>query len=87
MNSLFEKERARGFLGKQEKNARVRRCGQLDVDGFIFASPGECSFVFSVKIFLSRAKNKIQIFSCRWSTRFLISSRWQGGEGADVNNM
>ena len=44
-------------------------------------------FAFSVKIFLRRHKNKIQIFSCRSGRRFLISSRWQGEKAVNVNKM
>jgi hypothetical protein len=42
---------------------------------------------FSVKNFLIRGENKVQVFSCRIFKRFLISSRWQGAPIAGVNKM
>jgi hypothetical protein len=42
---------------------------------------------FFVKNFLICAQNKVQVFSCRISERFLLSARWPGARIAGVNKM
>src|SRR5437588_11041474 len=43
-----------------------------------FSLLGNTLVLFFVKIFLTRKKNKVQIFPCRCATRFLISSQRRG---------
>lgn len=78
-----------------EKNARAATAvnrGEVSESGCgvpadFVRSWVDVDLLFSVKIFLNDNENKIQIFACRFRNPFLVSSRWQGANSLDVNNM